>query len=136
MRSHFFSLALLFSTMALFSQKSINYQISFEKAVQHEADIEIVYRGLEPGELRLRMSRSSPGRYAVHEFAKNVYAFQAFNENNESLKVQRPNPHEWVLSGHDGTVKVKYTLFANHGDGTYAQIDESHAHLNLSLIHI
>ena len=131
MRSHFFSLALLFSTVALFSQKSINYQISFERAIHHEADIEVVYRGLEPGELRLRMSRSSPGRYAVHEFAKNVYAFQAFNESDEPLNVQRPNPHEWVVSGHDGTVKVTYILFANHGDGTYAQIDESHAHLNI-----
>jgi len=131
MRSYFFSLVLLFSTIALFSQQTINYHISFDRAVHHEADIEIVYRGLESGELRLRMARSSPGRYAIHEFAKNVYALEAFNESDESLKVERPNPQEWVVSGHDGTVKIKYILFANHGDGTYAQIDESHAHLNV-----
>ena len=28
-------------------------------------------------------------------------------------------------------MKISYTLFANRGDGTYAQIDETHAHLNI-----
>lgn len=131
MRSQYFTLALLFSSIALFSQQTVNYKISFERAVHHEADVEIVYQDIKPGELRLRMSRSSPGRYAVHEFAKNIYDFKAFNKNDELLELQRSNPHEWVVSGHDGTIKVRYTLFANHGDGTYAQIDESHAHLNI-----
>lgn len=131
MRLQYLSLALLFSTIALFSQQTVNYRISFERAVHHEADIEIVYRGLEPRELRLRMSRSSPGRYAVHEFAKNVYDLQVVNGSDEPLEFERPNPHEWVVSDHDGIVKVRYTLFANHSDGTYAQVDESHAHLNI-----
>ncbi len=131
MRSYFFSLALVLSTVALYSQQTFNYHISFERAVHHEADVEIVYQGLEPGEFRMRMSRSSPGRYAVHEFAKNIYGLQVFNGNDEVLEFERPNPHEWVVSGHDGTIRVRYTLFANHADGTYAQIDESHAHLNI-----
>ncbi len=131
MRSYCFSLALLFSTIGLFSQQTVNYRISFERAVHHEADIEIIYQGLEPGEFRFRMSRSSPGRYAVHEFAKNVYGVEVLSGNDEVLEFERPNPHEWVVSGHEGTVKVRYILFANHGDGTYAQIDESHAHLNI-----
>jgi predicted metalloprotease with PDZ domain len=131
MRSLFLSLALVFSTIVLFSQQTVKYSISFERAVHHEADIEIIYEGIDPGILRLRMSRSSPGRYAIHEFAKNVYGFQALNGNDKPLEFERPNPHEWIVSGHDGTVKIKYTLFANHADGTYAQIDESHAHLNI-----
>ncbi|HAB28483.1 MAG TPA: peptidase M61, partial [Xanthomarina gelatinilytica] len=40
-------------------------------------------------------------------------------------------PYVWNVSGHDGTIRVRYTLFANHGDGTYAQVDETHAHLNM-----
>ncbi len=131
MRSYILLLALVFSTIALFSQHTVKYSISFERAVHHEADIQIIYEGIEPGNMRLRMSRSSPGRYAVHEFAKNVYGFQALNGNDEPLEFKRPNPHEWIVSDHDGTVKIRYTLFANHADGTYAQIDESHAHLNI-----
>ena len=131
MKTFFLSLLLLFCTLALSSQQTINYRISFERAVHHEADVEITYRDLEPGAFRLRMSRSSPGRYAVHEFAKNVYDLKAFNSSGDTLTIVRPNPHEWVIMGHDGTVKVAYVLFANHADGTYAQVDESHAHLNV-----
>ncbi|MEX2604468.1 MAG: PDZ domain-containing protein, partial [Gracilimonas sp.] len=77
------------------------------------------------------MSRSSPGRYALHEFAKNVYGVKATDGKGNKLEVTRLNPHQWNISGHDGTVKFAYTLFANRGDGTYSQVDETHAHLNI-----
>jgi predicted metalloprotease with PDZ domain len=77
------------------------------------------------------MSRTSPGRYALHEFAKNVYGFSAMDGKGNSLEIIRPNNHEWQILDHDGTIHIKYTLFANRGDGTYSQIDETHAHLNI-----
>lgn len=33
--------------------------------------------------------------------------------------------------GRKGTVNVTYTLHANHGDGAYAQVNETHGHLNM-----
>lgn len=123
--------AFLLWSAFLYAQDKITYQISFENAVHHEANITILFSDLPAGDLRIRMSRSSPGRYAVHEFAKNVYGFSAHDGEGNSLAVSRPNPHEWIVSGHTGTVTVSYTLFANHGDGTYSQIDETHAHLNI-----
>jgi len=123
--------AFLLCSAFLYAQDKITYQISFENAVHHEANITILFSDLPAGDLRIRMSRSSPGRYAVHEFAKNVYGFSAHDGEGNSLAVSRPNPHEWIVSGHTGTVTVSYTLFANHGDGTYSQIDETHAHLNI-----
>ncbi|TDB67342.1 M61 family metallopeptidase [Arundinibacter roseus] len=108
-----------------------DYQISFPQAVHHEAQIAATFTGLEDKTLELRMSRTSPGRYAIHEFAKNVYNLKATDENGKSLTVTRPNPYQWDISGHHGTVRVSYTLFANRGDGTYSQIDETHAHLNI-----
>lgn len=77
------------------------------------------------------MSRSSPGRYALHEFAKNVYGFRATDEQGKPLTVARPNPYGWDISGYRDTVVVEYTLFGDRADGTYAAIDETHAHLNL-----
>ncbi len=121
----------LLLSVFLNAQDQINYQISFENAVHHEAEITISFSDLPPQDLRIRMSRSSPGRYAVHEFAKNVYGFSAQDSEGNILSVSRPNPHEWIVSGHRGTVSISYTLFANHGDGTYSQIDETHAHLNI-----
>lgn len=122
-------LCLLFSVS--FAQTSTNYSISFDNAEHHEAQVTMLLKHLDDGVLSLRMSRTSPGRYALHEFAKNVYSVEATDENGKTLTITRPNPYQWDISGHKGTVKVSYTLFANFGDGTYAQIDESHAHLNI-----
>jgi len=77
------------------------------------------------------MSRSSPGRYALHEFAKNVYAVRATDSRGNPLAVTRPDPYGWTVSGHDGTVRFSYTLFADRADGTYSGIDNTHAHLNI-----
>ena len=130
MRLPYVSLLLFFSYYS-FAQTNIVYDIRFENAVHHEAEISIRFEDLGPEDLRIRMSRSSPGRYAVHEFAKNVYSFSAADGEGKALTIKRPSPHEWVISGHDATVVVNYTLFANHGDGTYSQVDETHAHLNI-----
>jgi len=108
-----------------------SYTISFENAVHHEAVITASFPDLKPGVLSVRMGRSSPGRYALHEFAKNVYNFKAVDSKGKALEIYRPNPYQWDISGHDGEVDISYTLFANRGDGTYAQIDETHAHLNI-----
>ena len=73
----------LFVTVNLFSQPKITYEISFKNAVHHEAEISIEYSDVNLDTLSVRMSRTSPGRYAIHEFAKNVYGFKAFNEKGD-----------------------------------------------------
>ncbi|MBU2928013.1 M61 family metallopeptidase [Winogradskyella psychrotolerans] len=110
---------------------SSSYIISFENAVHHEAEIMATFKGLKSGEATFRMSRSSPGRYAIHEFAKNVYNVKVTDGKGNVLETIRPDPYSWNVNNHDGTIIVHYTLYANHGDGTYAQIDETHAHLNM-----
>ncbi len=50
----------------------IVYEVSFPNAVHHEALITVTFIDLPAQPLELRMSRSSPGRYALHAFAKNV----------------------------------------------------------------
>ena len=130
MRSLLLILLFCFQSIQLSAQTN-NYSISFDNAVHHEAVISATFKDISTDTLTLRMSRTSPGRYALHEFAKNVYNFTAFDGKGNSLKITRENPYEWKVSGHDGQVNIKYTLFANRGDGTYSQIDETHAHLNI-----
>lgn len=110
---------------------AVVYTISFENAVHHEAEVNVSFTEIPSGAFAFRMSRTSPGRYALHEFAKNVYNVKATNSKGEVLEITRPDPYQWKVENHDGTVHVSYTIFANRGDGTYAQIDETHAHLNI-----
>jgi len=113
------------------AQISSTYEISFENAVHHEAEIQATFTNLKNKEVEFRMSRTSPGRYALHEFAKNAYNVKVTDGKGKALNATRPDPYSWKVSGHNGTIKVSYTLFANHGDGTYSQVDETHAHLNI-----
>ncbi|HEX6309016.1 MAG TPA: PDZ domain-containing protein [Longimicrobiales bacterium] len=110
---------------------TVRYTVAFPNASRHEAEITVEYGNLPAQPLELRMSRSSPGRYALHEFAKNVYEVRAVDGRGRELTVTRPNPHQWNVSGHDGTVRISYTLFGDHADGTYTGIDVTHAHMNM-----
>lgn len=125
-----FLIFLLFFTSIGFGQTN-SYNISFPNAEHHEAKIMVNFPEIGQDSLVVRMSRTSPGRYALHEFAKNVYGVKAKNAAGETLKITRPDPYSWLITGHDGTVNLEYTLFGNRADGTYSQIDQSHAHLNI-----
>ena len=126
-----FCLCFFLSSLAFQAQISSKYTIAFENAVHHEANIQAIFTNLKSDSTKFSMSRSSPGRYALHEFPKNVYNIKVTDGKGNPLEATRPNPYSWNVTGHDGTIHVSYTLFGNHGDGTYAQIDETHAHLNL-----
>ncbi|WP_298527184.1 M61 family metallopeptidase [uncultured Christiangramia sp.] len=123
-------LLLLLTSMAATSQVN-TYKITFNNAVHHEAKIEVTFPKIKSQELTVRMSRTSPGRYALHEFAKNVYGFKALNGAGNELEITREDPYSWTIKNTDGTVTIKYILYANRGDGTYSQVDASHAHLNI-----
>src|SRR5579863_9894347 len=109
----------------------ITYRITFPEPEHHWMQVEMTVKGLGPQPLQARMSRSSPGRYAVHEFAKNVFSLEAFNGKGTKLAFTRPNVDEWDVAGHDGTVRVVYKIFGDHADGTYMGVDTTHAHLNM-----
>ena len=130
MKHLIFSLLLLWA-LQLSAQTPVEYAIAFPNAVHHEAEIQVTYRDVPAGPLEIRMSRSSPGRYAVHEFAKNCYGFRASDGKGHPLEIDHTNPYQWNVLGHQGTVVFSYTLFGNRGDGTYSQVDETHAHLNM-----
>jgi len=110
---------------------AVSYDLSFDNAAHHEARITLTYSDIGTNPLQLRMSRSSPGRYAIHEFAKNVYNVEVVDGAGNPLTYTRPNPYQWDVAGHDGTVSMTYTLYADLLDGTYSAVDLTHAHLNM-----
>jgi predicted metalloprotease with PDZ domain len=128
--------ALVLAALPAAAQGRVEYEISFPNAVHHEAEVVATFRGVPAGKpLQVRMSRSSPGRYALHEFAKNVYSVRAADAQGRALAVTRPDPYGWdVTPGADGTVRFSYTLFGDRVDGTYAGIDDTHAHLNMPAV--
>ncbi len=113
------------------SSAPVVYKVSFPAPEHRFAQVEVTFSGVPAGPLQARMSRSSPGRYAVHEFAKNVYDVHTYDGRGRELTPTRPNPYEWDVAGHDGTVRMTYLVYGDTVDGTYLAIDTTHAHMNM-----
>ncbi|TDH29043.1 M61 family peptidase [Segetibacter sp. 3557_3] len=128
------SLLLLFSFSTLmvngFAQ-SIRYRFDAPNAAHHEAEISLTVDKLPAGPALFRMSRSSPGRYATHEFGKNVYNVKAYDAAGAPLKVEKADADVYRVPTHKGSVRVTYTLYGNYADGTYTAIDAAGYHLNM-----
>jgi predicted metalloprotease with PDZ domain len=128
-----FALTFFFITAAVAQQgqKAIFYLVSFPNAAHHEAEIKMTIPQAPSRELRVRMSRSSAGRYATHEFGKNIYNVKATDVSGNILPLKQIEGDVYEVGEHPETVVITYTLFGNWTDGTYASIDGSHAHLNM-----
>jgi predicted metalloprotease with PDZ domain len=111
--------------------QKIVYKVSFPNAAHHEAHIELTVTGITAKPALFRMSRSSPGRYATHEFGKNVYDVTAKDKNGKTITVNRIDGDVYEVPTHNGTVTIGYTLYANYPDGTYAGVDPESIHLNM-----
>ncbi len=131
----FLTVSLLFSLNFSFAQTEnttkVAYHFDFSNRVHHTAKVTISIPKLPKEEfLKLRMSRSSAGRYALHEFAKNVYSVNAFDNKGNKLEVIRTSPSTWNVMKPTENMKVEYMLFADYADGTYSGINTIQAHLN------
>lgn len=113
------------------AQAPVAYRVSFPAPEHRWMQVDVTFADVPAGPLEVRMSRSSPGRYALHEFAKNVFDVQVKDGRGRALVAQRPNLHQWTVVGHDGTVAVSYRVFGDRTDGTYLSVDATHGHLNM-----
>jgi predicted metalloprotease with PDZ domain len=121
-----------FAAVAQPEPKGIFYSVSFPNAVHHEAEIMMTIPQSPAKSFRVRVSRSSAGRYATHEFGKNIYNVTATDINGKLLPLKQIEGDVYEVGDeHPETVRISYTLFGNWTDGTYASIDASHAHLNM-----
>jgi predicted metalloprotease with PDZ domain len=123
-------LALALAGRQAFSQR-ISYIVSFPNLAHHEARVEMVVSDLTSRTATFRMSRSSPGRYATHEFGKNVYDLKALDANGKTLTLTRVDGDVYEVTRHNGYVRLQYTLYGNYADGTYVGLDPAGVHLNM-----
>lgn len=131
LRPVFVALVYLLSAAPVLAQAAVTYRVSIPEPEHRWLQVEAVFPDLGSEPVHLRMSRASPGRYALHEFAKNVYDVRIVGRAGQPVVVNRPNPHQWDVTGHDGTVRVTYKVYGDRVDGTYLGVDPTHAHINM-----
>lgn len=125
------AIIIIFGVTGTSAQAPVSYRLSFPAPEHRWMQVEVVFTEIPAGTLQVRMSRTSPGRYALHEFSKNVFDVHARDGKGNALTPTRPDLHQWNIDGHDGTVVITYRIFGDRIDGTYLSIDATHAHINI-----
>src|SRR5207248_8326799 len=100
----------------------IAYRITVPEPEHHWMQVEASFTELTAAPLELRMSVSSPGRYSLHDFAKNVYDVHAIGADGRELAITRPDPSGWTVPSHAAALTVRYKVFGDRVDGTYLAI--------------
>lgn len=108
---------------------AIVYDVAFPNAAHHEAAVTAKFTALPAGPVTIRMARSSTGRYALTEYAKNVYDVKAVDGHGRKLVVTHGDPYSWTVTGHDGTITFSYTDYANVGNGTFSGYNPEQQHI-------
>ena len=110
---------------------AIQYHLSFPEPEHRWVQVDVLFPDLKAESLNVLISSASPGRYARHEFAKNLVEIEFTDGAGTQLNATQVSPSEWNVVGHEGTVRVRYRLFGDRVDGTYLGIDTTHAHMNM-----
>src|SRR5471032_910609 len=126
MRRFLVCVFLLAASVSFHAAAPIQYRLTFPEPQHRWMQVEAAFTELGNGTLELRMSRSSPGRYSLHDFAKNVYDVHAFTADGRELPTTRPDPYGWNVAGHGGSVTVRYKVYGDRVDGTYLARSEEH----------
>lgn len=122
---------ILFLFTSISRSQSIHYFVSFPNLAHHEAQVTLIASDLKPQPAVFKMSRSSPGRYATHEFGKNVYNVKAYDEKGAEITCNRTDGDVYEVPQSNGYIKLVYTIYGNYADGTYLGIDPSGIHINM-----
>lgn len=113
------------------SSLQLQYQLRIDQPSEHLADVEIDARGVSSATLDFAMPAWSPGRYAIYDFAKNVQEFAVTDAEGHPLKWSQPDKQTWsVETGGASEVRARYKVFGNDLNGSFSQIDTTHANLN------
>ena len=109
----------------------LKYQLRIEQLSAHLIEVGIDARGVDSSTLEFVMPVWSPGRYAIYDFAKNVQEFSATDANGHPLEWSQPDKLTWrVRTGGAAQVLARYKVFGNDLNGSFSQIDATHANLN------
>ena len=81
---------------------AIAYHLDLSRVARHELRVTATFPAVGTDVFTARMPSASPGRYARHDFAKNVYDLAALGADGDTLPVYRAAPDAWAVAGHGG----------------------------------
>jgi predicted metalloprotease with PDZ domain len=110
---------------------AIEYSVSLEQRSEHVFQVMMTIPDVADG-VEVQMPAWN-ALYQVRDFASRVMEVRARDAAGKRLAVEKRNLHTWHVTG-SGTVRISYGTFWDDGGPFAAQLDSSHAFVNLAMI--
>jgi predicted metalloprotease with PDZ domain len=108
----------------------IIYRLTMPEPHTHLFGVEMRMEGVE-GPVDLVMPTWTPGSYMVREFARHVLSVRAEDGAGNPLRWTRPDKLTWrVDAPADGTLRVRYRVYAHELSVRSSHLDASHGYVN------
>ena len=124
-----FLLLLMLIQLSAVAQNKFSYTISIPDPSSESYQVEMNISGVHSESLVLKMPKWMPGYYQIMDYAKDVRAIKATDENGETLTVNQLNENTWKVSGSAKQVKVNYTVEAKRAFVAVSKVDKEHAYI-------
>jgi predicted metalloprotease with PDZ domain len=108
-----------------------SYKLSVPKPNSRFLHIDFECEIADNETIKLALPKWRPGRYELGNFAKNIGAFAAYDQNGVVLKSQKVDSHTWEIHTKSvQSLKVSYTYYAAQPDAGACWVDEDLTYVN------
>ena len=108
----------------------IIYRLTMPEPHTHLFGVEMRVEGVD-GPVELVMPTWTPGSYMVREFARHVLSLRAEDGAGAALRWTRADKQTWrVDAPADGTLRVRYRVYAHELSVRSSHLDASHGYVN------
>lgn len=126
----FSALFILFFLSAQADDLKLSYELSFEDAQVHYADVKMNISGLDREYVDVKMAVWAPGSYLIREFSKNVESFRVVS-GEEDLRSEKTGKNTWrIYTGGAEAIGITYRVYAFEMSVRTSFINSDHAYLN------
>jgi predicted metalloprotease with PDZ domain len=109
---------------------AVRYRLAIPEPHTHLVQVEVRAEGLA-GPAELVMPSWTPGSYLLREFPRNVQQFSAVDGSGRSVGWAKVDKNSWrVETASDGSLVVRYVVYANELTVRTSHVDASHASIN------
>jgi predicted metalloprotease with PDZ domain len=111
--------------------EAIRYVLRMPAPSSHLFEVTVTARSADGAPLDFQMPAWSPGRYVIHDFARNVQEVAATDAGGQPLAVAKVDKQTWRVTPREpGGVVLSYRVFADDLSGTFSQLNSRHGNVN------
>ncbi|KVE77467.1 peptidase M61 [Burkholderia cepacia] len=112
----------------------IRYSIVPKDLAAHLFEVSVTVADPDPEGQRFSLPVWIPGSYLVREFARNIVTLGAFNDAGRKVRIAKTDKHTWQAAPVNGTLTLRYDVYAWDLSVRSAYLDESGGFFNATAV--